>query len=289
MQNKVVKFETHQGYINFIENTSDSARTIFLRTLTVQGFDNYFSDPNNINFSDTTSKFKMDEFLGQILNDKGIVQIENYLFKVSLLDSSVYVLPYDDTKDNYNDVVAKFTSSKDRLKFSTDDDVIDIVFSSGTPKCGGSSDFSISTPYFYDETGIFGLMGGEYIFFSVKYFKGGIYYSVRVRGHQNPNQFGQYGTTPNLQFEIKADTPSSKSMRMRPRPCSGSNNVFHHGGLRNFDGGGVFSNDFFGRYQTWKGYERARGLNGYRIWIRGYINGVPSSSQWIGREVNSNF
>jgi hypothetical protein len=283
LHNKVVKFDTHQGYINFIENTSDSAKSIFLRTLSVQGFDNYFSNPLNVNVpNDSLGKYEMDEFFGQILNDQGIFQIENYLFKVSILDSSVYVLPFDEEKDDYEGLANSFLTNKKTVKFTTDDDVIDLVFGNGSPKCGGSQSFEKISNNVVLGT------GGEYCYFRVNYLKLGVYYTVRVKGFQHVGTAGYFISSPILKFEIKVDNPLSNSMRMRPRPCSGGNNVYHHGGLRTFTGTGVWSGLGGERYQTWKGYERVRGLNGYRIFVKGNIDGI-SYGDWIGREVNSNF
>lgn len=281
----ILKFETIDDYINFVEDTLDSKWTKLDEFSNANGFENYFIQ-NPSTPSDVDS-LEMDEMFGKLLNGDGVIILGQYAIKIDLTKQSAFVTKVIDLKDKYTDLVTGNTANKNIKAYSTDDDVIDALIDGITFKCGGSAGFLDNSAVFGPSG--FGLVGGETVQFRARYFKGAIYFSVRIKGYHYPNEFGVYGTNPNLRFEIRSDSPNWKAMRMRPRPCNNNNNVYHLGGMRNFDGSGVWSSDATGRYQTWKGYERVRGLNGYRIWIRGYINNQLSSPNWVGREVNSNF
>ena len=176
--------------------------------------------------------------------------------------------------------------NSDVSRYSTDDDVIDVLLGSFLPKakCKGSDSFN---KYSRKITNVGKLTVGESVDFQARYFKFGIYFSVRIKGHHYPGLLG-FVSSPNLQFEIKTESPNWKGMRMRPIPCSNGNNVYHTAGLRNFTQSAVFSG-LNSITKVFKGYERVRGLNGYRVWVRGYIDGTIGHNDWIGREVNSNF
>jgi hypothetical protein len=281
----ILRFRTIQDYVDFVEDSLDAKWSRLELFTTNTGFQNYFTQhPLN---GDITDSLAMDEHFGKLLNADGVVIIGEYGIKVDLTKQVVFVTAENNLAENYNDLINGNDSNKAIKGFSTDDDVIDLLIEGVSFKCGGSSEFNVPSGIFEED---FDLIGKEYVRFRARYFKAGIYFSVRVKGYHYPDpNTGLYNSDPNLQFEIRSDNPNWKAMRMRPRPCSGSNNVYHGGGLRNFTGNGVWSNDIFGRYKTWKGYERVKGLNGYRVWIRGYINGQLSSSTWIGREVNSSF
>lgn len=281
----ILKFETINDYIVFVEDTLETKWNKLEQFTTQQGFQNYFvQNPLSNNDSDSLA---MDEMFGKVLNGDGVIIIGEYAIKIDLPKQSAFVTKEINLTANYNDLITGKTSNKDVKAFSTNDDVIDILLDGLAFKCGGASSVNSWSGTFGPQG--FDLLGGETVRFRARYFKGAIYFAVRIKGYQYPNEFGIYGSNPKLQFEIQSNNPNWKAMRMRPRPCNNNNNVYHTGGMRNFDGGGVWSNDQLGRYQVWKGYERVRGLNGYRIWIRGYINDQLSSTAWIGGEVNSNF
>jgi len=281
----ILKFETIEDYVTFVEDSLETKWEKLDAFTSEQGFQNYFVQ--NPLSSDDSDSLAMEEMFGKLLNGDGVIIIGEYAIKIDLPKQSAFVTKKVNLTANYNDLITGKTSNKDVKAFSTNDDVIDILLDGLTFKCGGSQGFNELSEIFGPEG--FDLYGGEMVTFRARYFKSGIYFAVRIKGYQHPNDLGLYGSTPKLQFEIQSDNPNWKAMRMRPRPCSNNNNVYHTGGLRDFNGSGVWSSDQLGRYQVWKGYERVRGLNGYRIWIRGYINDQLSSTTWIGREVNSNF
>ena len=281
----ILKFETIEDYINFVEDTLDTKWSRLEDFTITNGFENYFSQ--NTTSSINEDSLRMDEMFGKLLNKDGVIILADYAVKIDLSKQKAFITNTKNLQANYSDLIIGSKTNKNVKSYSTDDDVIDILLNGEIFKCGGSSSFNEFSQYFGPQG--YNLIGGELVQFGARYFKGGIYFSVRIKGYQYPNEFGVYGSNPKLQFEIKSDNPNWKAMRMRPRPCDNNNNVYHTGGLRDFTGSGVWSNDIFGRYQVWTGYERVRGLNGYRIWIRGYINGQLSNQTWIGREINSNF
>jgi hypothetical protein len=280
---KILIFETLKDYETVTDGeTPEKLKSELIKHIQNLKFNNYFSNKENnstIQQKDGENEIQeMDEELGQLLNEDGVVQIDNNLYKVNLGNESVFKLPAPLYGMHYTTLVAELTEGTPVKKYSIDDDVL--YQKSGG--CGGSSHFNEPSPIYNQ-----GLLGGEYVQFRARYFKSGIYFCVRIKGYQYPNQFGIYGTNPSLRFEVS--TTSWNAMRMRPRPCSGNNNVYHHGGMRDFTQSGVWSADGNKRYKVFKAYERARGLNGYRVWVRGYCNGNLAHTNWIGREVNSNF
>lgn len=269
----ILRFETIEDYVDFVEDSIQIKWQRIDDFTEAQGFENYFVQNPIIDEEDSLA---MDEMFGKLLNADAVVIIGDYAVKIDLPNEAAYVSPYNNLSTHYADLISGNTGNKNVKKFSTDDDVIDYLLTGvDFDKCGGSASFDRWTEHLsispYSPVNTFR--------FQVKYFKGAIYYSVRVKGRM-------YGTPlpvtlPNIQFEIQ-----SPDMRMHPRPCNSNGWVIHHPGIRNFSNWGTWSGAGTNIYRTWLGYERTRGLNKYRIWIRGYVNGTLAHSNWIGRTIN---
>jgi len=296
----VVRFNTIEAYEQFIEQTSDERRERFFDSMNVNGFKNYFTNSEHLSeFAITddgiiTDDLMMDDFLGQLLNEHGIINIGKHLFRVDMPNEKVYVLPFA-KDDNYSQAVAKLTetriSSDEVIVFSTSDDVLDEIRDIDKPearkkrKCDAAAGFNrkMHKPYEFGPT-------GATLDFQAQYLKSGIYYSVHIRARQTPTYNGIYlATHANLKFEVHPDANNWKAIRMRRRPCNKVHATYHHGGMRDFNKG--WNSKLVGNTMTksWKGYEGTRALNGYKVLIRGYMNGNLLQSDWIGREVNSYF
>jgi hypothetical protein len=76
-----------------------------------------------------------DRHLSQILNQDGIVQIGDYLYRVNKPTESVYVLPALNL-DEYQDLVYENKANKNIRKFSTGDPVIELAESGAAGKRG---------------------------------------------------------------------------------------------------------------------------------------------------------
>lgn len=285
----LVSFKSIESYENFINNYEEEQKEIAFEELNKSGFQNYFTKQENLvlaknDDSTDSDDYEMDDRFGLLLNQDGVIRIGDYLFKVNLPEEEVRAVSYTNS-DSYSEALALLnSSSKEVLLFSTDDDVLDIITTGMQEKCGGSSSFNEWSPSIYD-----GFIGGNYVRFQSQYFKSGIYFSVRIRGRHYHGGSGIYTSNPTLTFEVSPFNPNWKALRVRRRPCGSGHATYHHGGIRTFQKSGVWSGAGSNRYVVFKAYEGVRALNGYRVWIRGYINGNLGHSNYIGREVNSNF
>jgi len=296
---RVVRFNTIEEYEEFIEETDEKVQERFFERMRVNGFKDYFSKPEHLQEYDTmddgseSTDLLMDHFLGRLLNEHGIVNIGKYLYRVDMRNEKVYALRYA-KEDNYSEAVTKLTANRkgdDILIFSTYDDVLDEIQDIDNPqpqkkeKCGNASRFDrISPTYSNYDNGI-----GQ-VQFRAKYHVGGIHFSVRISAENWDRNYSY--PDPSLKFEVKYGGHYAHDLRMRRKPCNGNSNTYHHGGIRDFDTEDNSYNN--GKKLYWTGYSKTRGLNGYRVLVRGIVNGesvteLGNSQGWFGREMNSNF
>jgi len=301
LNHRVVRFNTIEEYEQFVENTNEEIHERLFERMRANGFKDYFSNPLHLQEFATTddgqqsTDLLMDHFLGKLLNEHGMINIGKYMYRIDMLNEKVYALPYG-KEDKYADAVAKLTAMPSRandevLMFSTDDDVLDEIMSIDNPelrkkeKCGNAANFNRISPTYYSSS-----LGN--ITFRAKYHSAGIHFAVRVSAEQGKNNNGYYSDV-NLQFEVQYGGHYAHDLRMRRKPCNGQSNTYHHGGVRDFSTGWINNNGSY-REKFWTGYSKARGLNGYRVLVRGLVNGVPvtangNTAGWFGREINSNF
>jgi hypothetical protein len=282
----LLRFETVDDYVDFIEDTNQVKWTRLSQFTTNQGFQNFFTQNSNINVEDSNA---MDINLGQLLNVDGVLIIGDNALKIDLPEKKVYLTSLNSLASNYQSLITGDIENKLISWFSTDDDIIDYLLYGFIEKCGSSNNFNETSNkiYPYENNTI------DYITWNVNYFKSGIYFSVKIKALHYYNGF-VLSDYSNVKFEVNvAPSPNWKAMRMRPRPCSGNNNVYHQGGIRDFTGFGLFGTATYPVVRLFSAYERVRGLNGYRVWIKGVYIKSPTetikTSTWIGREVNSNF
>jgi hypothetical protein len=143
---KMLIFESVESYEKSVEYTTAEKRERLLSDISKLNFKNYFSVDHLNSKSGNDSIQEMDDFLGQILNDAGIVQIGNYIYKVNLQSEKVFVLPVSNSAE-YEDLVNENKSNKNIRQFTTGDDVIYLA-ESGEPgeKCGGIGNFDNFSP-----------------------------------------------------------------------------------------------------------------------------------------------
>lgn len=285
----ILRFETTDDYIEFIEDTSQVKWDKLADFSSSKGFQNYFVQNPIANYLDSNM---MDENLGQLLNSDGVIIIGEKALKIDLPNSAVYLTNYNNLANNYQSLIIGDTINKAVMSFSTDDDVIDYLQYGFIEKCGGSKYFfkNSNKIFQYGEE----INNQDFFIWNAQYFKAGIFFTAKVRAlHYYPQGGSGLSNYDVLKFEILTDNPNSKSMRMRPRPCSGGNNEYYLGGITEFDGFNLLVTSGNPIVRVFKAYNGVRGLNGYRVWIRGVYektNGdVQYTNDWIGREVNSNF
>jgi hypothetical protein len=186
---------------------------------------------------------------------------------------------------HYQDLIIGDTLNKSIFHFSTSDDVIDYLYFGFIEKCGGSEDIDVTSNklYRFEDNTL------DYVDYSARYNKLGIYFSVKIKAIHHI-QLSVLPSYSNVNFKLKLDDLNGPhSMRFRPRPCSGSNNVYHEGGTRSFEKAYPYNGNMVLKFNA---YQRVRSLNGYRLWMKGLFigaYGAQETSEWIGDEVNSNF
>lgn len=279
----ILRFETTDDYVEFVEDTSQVKWDKLADFSSEKGFINYFQQSPAITNSDSSL---MDEDFGQLLNVDGVLIIGDKAIKIDKPNESVYITSMQNLNLNYQDLIIGDTLNKSIFHFSTSDDVIDYLYLGFIEKCGGADDFDVKSNklYRFENDTI------DYIDYYAKYNKLGIYFSVKIKAIHHFQLFVLQSYT-NVKFKLKYDAiDGTHSMRFRPRPCSGSNNVYHAGGERSFQKVNPQNGNMVLKFVA---YERVRSLNGYRLWMKGIFNGAAynniATSEWIGDEVNSNF
>jgi hypothetical protein len=90
--------------------------------------------PMNYN-NDTSITDSLDEYLCSLLNTDGVIQIDNYIFKIDYLTQNCYAMNADYI-DELTDLINMNSGNAHVLAFGSDDDVLDIL---------------LGTSYGYDE------------------------------------------------------------------------------------------------------------------------------------------
>jgi hypothetical protein len=159
---------------------------------------------------------EMDDFLGQLLNEDGIIQIGNFIYKVNLQSQKVFVLPATNSSE-YQDLVNENKSNKNIRQFTTNDDVIYLAESGASgEKCNNpSSGFELSTEFESSSS-----LRTRCL---IKYFTAGIYYRVTGRSLK----VGNYGGNYRYYLECVNSTT-----QIRRNPCSNDDVTVHNIGVK---------------------------------------------------------
>lgn len=213
---KMLIFESVESYEKSVDYTSEEKREKLLSNISKLNFKNYFSVEHLNSKSENDSIQEMDDFLGQLLNEDGCIQIGNYIYKVNLQAEKVFALPVANS-DEYQDLVNENKSNKNIRQFTTNDDVIYLAESGDTgEKCNnpaggfeGTTVFEQNTTY---ETRCY-----------LKYFTAGIYYRVTGRS----KKIGNYGGNYRYILECVNSTT-----QIRRNPCSNDDVTYHYTGIK---------------------------------------------------------
>ncbi len=258
---KMLIFESVESYEKSIELQSAEKREKFLSDISKLNFKNYFSVEHTESKSGNDSVQEMDEFLGQLLNEDGIIQIGDYIYKVNLQSEKVFVLPAANIVE-YQDLVNENLSNKNIRRYSVGDDVIYLAESGDSgEKCGG-------------------IGGGDYVSdvvdfgnnrrcqAMVRHFRAGVYYRTTAR------------FVPLISGVIDTDLEvmGPEAWRNR-RPCDSDNIGRSAAGVK---ASGTTE-------QLWQFYVGTRNLNGFYLFarIKCKSNGQVKYSTWCGRNINS--
>jgi len=279
-----VKFSSIDSYKKFLDNQNPQSEDA-LRMIKNSGFKDYFSKNNNLSDkitekSDTNNVYEMDDFLGQILNEDGIIQIGEHLYKIELFTETVKVLLYNDDKDNYQQAVKKFNDNDDSVQlFSVGDDVLEIMSGNGGEKCGGigggeypaysNPDFALLVAYDY---GVY-----HKINTGVKMFRAGIYFKLSAKYEKYPMS-SSYNGLHTVVVEVKGP----QGGWYKKRPC-GSNDIGTLGANTLIIGTSSYS----AQYTFYSG---SRNLNGFYFFVRARCTNCNINNDWTvygGRNINS--
>ena len=252
---KMLIFESVESYEKSVEYSSEEKREKLLSNISKLNFKNYFSVEHLNSKSGNDSIQEMDDFLGQLLNEDGCIQIGNYIYKVNLQSEKVFVLPVANS-DEYQDLVNENKSNKNIRQFTTNDDVIYLAESGDAgEKCNnpaggfeGTTVFEQNTSY---ETRCY-----------LKYFTAGIYYRVTGRS----KKIGNYGG--NYRYFLEC---VNSNTQIRRNPCSNNEVTTHLIGVK--------LNTYNNPEPVWEMYSKAWKIKNYtHIQIRTraefYGNGV---------------
>lgn len=268
---KMLIFESVESFEKSVEDLTEEKRIKVLSEISKQNFKSYLSIQHSISKTDSDSIQEMDDFLGQLLNEDGIIQIGNFIYKVNLQSNKVFVLPVSNSSE-YQDLVDENKSNKNIRQFSTSDDVIYLAENGEAgEKCGGIGSFDNSSP-------VVNLDNDGQIKFDAncKYFQGGIYFRVTGRVEYTP----AFSGTAKIALEIQ-----SPQAWMRRRPCGDGTVTIHHAGER--------VSGFYYRY-LFEAYSKTRAINGIYMFVRARAEITPPGqstiikyTNWTGRNVNS--
>ncbi len=157
------------------------------------GDDNFEKWESDLSFCSMRSCYTLDELeqigiydplFACLVNSDGIIQIENYVYKVDPLNNKVFAVKHSDFDINNN-----FISSKNICVLSTEDNVLDIME-------GNESQSAQKTDYCRSKLlGPFTLLNGQ-IEYSNRYVMLGLYYSLNAQIGCNYN-CGEFTVTLN--------------------------------------------------------------------------------------------
>lgn len=286
---KTLVFESIESFEKTINDLTEKKIENLTSSISKNGYNNYFSIPHSAVKNDNDSIQEMDEVLGQLLNEDGVIQIENHIYKVDLEKESVYVITVENKETNYLDLINGNTSNKNVTSYSINQDVLHLVNGEPEQKCGGVGGGSYSCYPNVSQGQIVATLGDGSVWRlnpGVKFFKAGIYFrlsslydiwafpsSTSSSGNKVKNIHGLFTV------EIFCRYPQGW---YKKKPCGG--------GDVGTQAGGFYYSKTLGAYQQ-TFYSGIRNLNGYYFYIQGrvkYPNGsVTIASPYGGRNINS--
>ncbi len=188
-------FKTVEDYEKAMSNPTAETETKFLSTIKTITSSTSFNTTNN-EHKDTRGvntdmrPLIQSDYFRSILNSDCAVQIEDFIFRVNPISKKVFVLPVE-YKNEYNDLISENTTNEDVQEFSTDENVLEEVYSDQ------NAQRKIRWPKlkikikikFCHESGVDSrsqgvttvLIGGEYtVSFVISHNKYGIYFELRA-------------------------------------------------------------------------------------------------------------
>lgn len=288
---KMLIFQSVEHYENTVSDLDEEKQQAFLNKIADLKYDNYFSTPRPAPSSNQSTVLEMDNFLGQLLNKDGVVQIGNHIYKVDLERDQVFVLgaEHKATAD-YNDLLKGNTENKNVQAYSAGDDVLALVNGSAAEKCGGIGGGTYPCYNNAYEGQIAVTLGDGSVWRlnpGVKFFRAGIFfrlsslYDIWAYPNSQATSGGQKVNNISGLFTVEIFCRFPQGW-YKKRPCDGSS-------IGTQSGGFYYSSTQASYQQTF--YSGSRNLNGYYFYVQGrvkYPNGsVTLASPYGGRNINS--
>lgn len=290
----ILIFERIQDYVTVIdEETPQELKVGLLTHIQSLGFDNYFSNhptEDLLNRRDNPDHV-MDEGLGQLLNQDGVIQIENTLYKVDLERKSVFSLPDSLYGQFYEALVAGASDGGPVKKHSIDDDVL-VANSSGCGGIGGGVYPSYANVY---EGQIIKLFPDSTVWRLnpfARFFRAGIYFRLSSQfeiwrfpssSHTNQGQIVPHNiniSNEGVAIEMFIRWPQGW---WKKRPCN-------EGSVGTKSPGYHYTENLYSKGNK-AVYSGIRNLNGYYFFVQGrakYPDGkVTVATPYGGRNINS--
>ena len=286
--NRMLIFKTTADYEKIVSNSSQEIKNSLVakvRSLNLKSLaEKLISQKSLDSFGDN--------FLPELLNEDGIVQIGDYLYKIDMVNKKAYVLPSANISE-YSDLVAVNKSNPNIRVFTTEDDVIELAESgalSTTKSCGGiNGDTYPCYANTYQGDIITTLAGGVVWRLNpgVKHFAGAIYFrlsslhEIWAFSSASATSNGNQVTNTNGLFTVEIFCKGPEGW-YKKRPC-GSGDI----GTR--PSGFYYSSTLSSEQRTF--YDGSRNLNGYYFFVQGRVRYSPTSvsvaGNYGGRNINS--
>jgi hypothetical protein len=285
---KMLIFESVESYESVTMNRSgEEIEAIISQNSSLQ-FNNYFS---NHSAPVDTSEQEMDEVFGQLLNEDGVIQIGEHVYKIDMTLEQVFVISVADKETSYQELISGNTDSEKVLVYSFDDDVFQLVNEGINEKCSGVGSGKYWSYGAIHEAPIINTLDDGTVFRLnpfVRYFKAGIFF--KLSSGYEIWKFGSAGSimpqdvSGNLglgltNIEVFCRYPQGWYKR---KPCGG-------GHIGTQAGGYYYSASTYNHKRTF--YSGIRGLNGYHFYVQArakYTGGLVSiATLYAGRNINS--
>lgn len=134
IEQDILVFKDVKSYEYFISHEDVSLIYVALKQLDDFEFKNLRSSLENDFYSNPETEEddsfeELDGFIDYLLNKDGVISINGYLFKIDISKQTVYSLPFDISKDDYNEALSKIQQLAENVSiFSMEDNIFGTLF-----------------------------------------------------------------------------------------------------------------------------------------------------------------
>jgi hypothetical protein len=212
---KMLIFNSIDGYMKAVDGDYDPNHDRILKIVNDFKFDNYFS---NKVISAKSGGNQMDDFLGQLLDKNGCIEIQNNIYKVDLLKEKVFVISKDKYAVNNESFANGTLKGSDVKEFNLNEDVLDIMNNGGFQSKASCPSPGTITSTSYTQGGLTPTMSN-----TIKLGAFGVYFRVTGRT-QLMSSYSGYFT---LEFIL-----TGNNTQIHRRPCNNTDVTWHYTGTK---------------------------------------------------------